>query len=495
MLPDLPELESVEANIRGHLIAVVVALVFAGGFLSVILWVYLTALQSTADLRNIIVISAAISAGLCLWLLYRLVFDDFAWHSDSTGLFQRNLVRRKFTPWDRMSGAPARLIKLATQMYSLTALAASVWQHCRRHRVPGAELSMLAQSFWGVVPDEVPTVIEWEDPKNVRRAYRAWVATGLVLAAIGLGLFAASFVCRCADDLRFFAFILGLYVPLFVLVHAFGLRSRASFVQLDSLSLQVHTLRGLIGLEAAQVVRARWLADGLSLHTAEQRVVIPSGVEHEETGKLILAIVRWLRSAAHPIPVTIPPSLRSYPCASPEEASEIAADTAKLRTSLGERIVSAALPIMLLVVPALGASFDGSMNRVIGMAIAGGGVVLAAAIWWLANSYSMIADSDGLTKTFLWWKRRLLWIDVSDYTQSRPMGSRSRDVRAYGTVQTFRTADGRIAMRFSLDVGSGKDRERLMRFIHGRLAEHLPPEKLNKPWKSRPWEPPTALTE
>lgn len=38
-------------------------------------------------------------------------------------------------------------------------------------------------------------------------------------------------------------------------------------------------------------------------------------------------------------------------------------------------------------------------------------------------------------------------------------------------------------------IGAGPDRQQFLTYVNARLAEVLPADVLNPPWKARPWTP------
>jgi hypothetical protein len=64
-------------------------------------------------------------------------------------------------------------------------------------------------------------------------------------------------------------------------------------------------------------------------------------------------------------------------------------------------------------------------------------------------------------------------------------------LRATSTItqHLLRDENGRILINIAPGVGSKSDQQRFLAYVHARLAEALPPDALNPPWKSRPWTP------
>ena len=213
-------------------------------------------------------------------------------------------------------------------------------------------------------------------------------------------------------------------------------------------------------------------------------MMIPLDSFRDESSRLILAIIRWLRTSPKQILVVIPESLRVLP---EEPIMDLGTDPtslekAELRMTLADR---AALVVLWLVFPVMWATLAllNAPKTVIVLVLVPLAVAGSALVWWLGGKFSLVSDASGFTKSFLFWKKRAAWEDVACFTFGRLAGT---GVRSATPRFGLWDANGRLLLGFSRNYGSWAEWQRLVAYVHVQLRRVLSPEKLNKPWKSRP---------
>lgn len=503
-LPDLPALESAEAG-TGHtwpIAAVMLGILFliVGGAI----WFLGEYRQYLGQQTGLMYAVTAVSALASLWLIVGLVIGDYHWKTTSEGLFARSILRRRFVRWSDVRQASSRqsslrscpAYKLRTSAgrfevypastYPMIMLYTSVWQHLRRAGMAdGLALPVLACSIWDRIPDELPREMDWTDT----RPPRLWpyIAVPAVFTA-GVLWFSATAVL---EGQYFIAVLMLLFSSILPITFASVLRevrSSAKQVSLREDRLAAVTGRGALTLPWSEVTQACW---GRDSDSGGMRIVIRGGTPSCEVGipyrpsdegsaRLVLAVIRRLRTASVPQALFIPDELHAAP-------DTLAGDEALrtgpvvLRLTWAERIGAAfpGVPIVMLASLFFVDKPDPNpWHIVIPTAVAYGVGLL------LSGSYRVSADDQGISKRFLFWSKSVLWENVVGYSvfEMRPASVREQ--------RLLIGKDGRMLMSIAPGVRPQSDRRRFLAYVHARLAEVLPDDVLNPPWKARPWTPP-----
>lgn len=488
-LSDLPSLESVEVSLPQRPILSVIALAIVAGFLSLAGWAYWYACPHTPDLDRAMLIGAVFGVAGCIYILYRLFWTDFSWRTDAAGLMSRSLLRTRHTRWEDIQSAP-RDTSSKPELLALAPLKASIWQHLRKCGRPGiVSLPREALSFWDTIPDAVPEDIEWDNPNHVRRTRLCliFITTTLVLLAIVLMAFGwlTNYGASCSD----FAVIALLYASFF------GMFLACVRMQPDHIRLSGQEIEARIGSRSVVIKQGDVISANLDLHgmlhlrcRGRIHIIIPIDTIYDESSKLALAVIRWLRTAPKPLMVTIPDLLRSSydsELVIPND-EDVAMEKVAIRMTLADKIASAFLAFMFsacIVIVIIGKSSTPSALTIITSAAIV--FLISALTWWGVGSFVMTADRQGFTKRIFWWKKRVHWNEVADFTGGTRAGS---GAQALVIHRFLKSKDGRVLANISPQCGSIGDWERFIQFVYARLKEALPPEKLNKPWKAKPWQ-------
>lgn len=484
-LPHLNALETVEVTQASRLILAGISLLLTAGFLSSAIWAYTQWCRNAPDLKCPIMTGIIIGGGVCLWSLYKLLCSEYHWRTNADGLFVRSLLRSRFTRWQEMCVAP-RVTDKTRSLSSLTILAASIWQHMYAHSKV-SDLPDFALTFWDGISDALPHDIEWDNPKRTRllRSLSLTVAVTLIIA--GLILVVIGHIVSELADLSSLTFITWLYAAIFGL-NSFSLyKKEIEHISLHGKTLQARVRGKIISMEPCDVTSAYWGAPGmLNLHTHNVQLVIPLDSVYDESSKLILAIIRWLRESDKPILVIIPETLRASSVTPLTNAVMLNAtvDKAEVRLSFADRI---ALIILLLFFTLLCTALALQKSEVEAVAT---GVTLAAVIsstiiWWITGAYFIAVDRTCIVESFLFWKKEVAWEDIVGYTVGNRAGAgiQNRTLR-----HTLWGADSQILMTISLLCGTKADIEHFLQFMFAQLVNTLPMDELNKPWKAQPWQ-------
>ncbi len=488
-LPDLQPLETVEARDRsGHVFALVAILAVAG-FLSLAVWMYRMYPTEMREVSAPLIAALAFGGAICLWAFYRLLSANYYWRTDAEGLETRSLVRRRFERWADAKSIPRIEYRLRCKS-RLLPVAASVWQHMRRlGKAEVADLPEPALTFWDEIPDALPWEAEWDQPSGVRMGKRVLLSAAALLVCLGLGLAVAGLVVPHQRDLLVWAVCSWLYALCFG-----GMLSRAYGPQPEHISLDRRTLRARFGdrtVEVASndVLSAGWWGEPglLQLRTATSRIAIPLDSTRDGSSKLVLAVIRWLRTSSKPVLVAIPRTLRMSPWTSDLLSDEEmrAIDRVEVRFSMADRFGLLFLALMLTAPWVALALRRAPIGWIVGATVLAT-IVVSALTWWAASTYRVFADREALGKECLWWRKRVRWEDVARFTFGSKAGSAIQDTTLRWTL---RDAKGRILLCLTTENGTKKQWEAFARFMYSRLAKVLPAEELSKPWLARPWSP------
>lgn len=484
-LPDIPALESVEIRELERPLAASFALLIVGGVMGLFVWAYVGPCQCAPDLLAPVVLAVILGGGCLLWVLHSLLFGDFCWRTNADGLHSRSLVRRRFVRWEDMKSAP-RIAGKSPTLCSLALLDTSIWQHLRRHdKADQAALLESSLSLWDEIPGELPSVIEWDNPRPVRRWHRLLVVGSAILLVSGLWL-VVDWRVRGSRDLFDWMSICWMYGVLFWGL-AFFQRMQPEHISLSGDTLQARTVRAMLEIRPSDVTAAWWAGPGmLHLRTRRSHLVVPLDSIHDESSKLVLGIIRWLRTAPKPVLVVIPQVLRTPFDGEVIRASEeptAAADRAEIHLGLAERIMVLALALMFGV-PVVGLISEKSpAAHVVAESILALALLLALT-WWLTGSFAMTADTTGFAKSFLWWRKRVEWSEVANYTVGNRAGSGAQNTSMRCTLWS---SGGRRLVQISPQCGPRAEWEAFMGFVFALLSEVMPKERFVKSWKARPW--------
>lgn len=315
-LPDLPELEAVEARGLSPLPALAL-LAFPLLFTSFAAWggwVYRDFLAP-----HEIALIATIPL-LFLYVIFRFLTDYYRYNTNADGFSAQGLIRRRSIRWTDINGASiqkrrSRYPKLILRMdrgsfrlplpsaggrSPMDVLVASVYQHLRRlGKADGLELTPSMLSLWREIPDDVPTEAEWGKPASLGPklgylfllllfcAYLAYLWTGIHVKAIAI-------ISMSLFTLMMLGVLLGAVVE--------SLR-KAYRARVTEDGLEAGLLLKTIRVPWSSIRAARWRVAGqatvLSINSAVAKLDIPFRVGSKESEQLTLAIIRQLRTVGH----------------------------------------------------------------------------------------------------------------------------------------------------------------------------------------------------
>lgn len=482
-LPDLPTLESVELKNWHGLIILSFHIGMALLFGAFAIWSYFQYREFLETRGVVLVIIIAVLTG---WSLLRLLTADLYFRTDPRGICIGGILHRRFVQWVVIRSACSirgRLDELAyvlntsngkyrmpTRMEGMRhaghEFGASVWQHLRQcGKADHIELSCEALSFWDEIPDEVPQRMEWTGKSRAGELAAAIVM--LLLFGGGIAYLAvpsptSPFWVVLVSGVALIAWLL--YRDICLPAVQFSLREDG---------FEARRLAGIVRARWSEVTAARWERQYLVLELGRLHVLVPHDISSDDSGKLILALIRKLREIENPQALVIPDSLRVS--ANTGEAGAFSGDQrVELRLAVWEKYVSV-FPALFLSLPIL-IPFDG---KPVGMALAGV-VVAAICIFavYAAGTYVMAADSDGVSKRFLWWSKSASWQDVASI--KTVAGGKSTQVK-----RLLVDAAGKALLDISTGVGNKQDRERFRLFVDARLAQLS--QVKTKSWLARPY--------
>lgn len=487
-LPDLPALESVEMKNWGTLLLLSFHLSLALLFAGACIWGYFAYLEFLPS--GTVALIAAMGA-LCVWVVVRLLFADRYYRTSSKGLIVNSVLRRRFIQWADVSEAHASPSVLGDTYLTLSTragrisvpcrsdgkrfhgveLSASVWQHLRQcGKGQGLELSPEALSLWDVIPDEAPHQMEWHGGSKRPEAIAA-VCCVLLYASMGCW-----FAVDIALDLFHVAFggivLMGGIVVAWLLLRE--ARNTASRFSLSDQGFDAETLWRRVSVSWSEVTGARWERQNLALVYGRKReqVWVPLVSGDEASGKLILALIRRLRTIGSPQALAIPGQLRASAHPAPESEQQ----SAELRMATWETLISpivVIIPSLMVFIPLEGKP----VLQMVAGAILFGIYCLSVRA---ADTYAVRADDVGVTKRFLWWAKSARWEDVASVVACPRAESAS--IR-----RTLKGADGKTLIDAGAGVGSKRDKEQFITFVDAKLTEVLPDSGTNARWLARPY--------
>lgn len=475
-LPDLPGLESVEVADSASFVPVVMHVLMMLAFTALCIWCYLD-LGEFIPRAGVALVGAVVA--LSGWMVLRIFAADFYWRTDPRGITARGILRRRFVAWGEISGARSVRTRLGETVYKLHTsnlalsirtrtdyrLAASIWQHLRRQgKVYDLEMPDAALSCWDDIPDEIPREIEWKGRSRVGEA-------------VGFAVFVLVFVGLLAWMIIDFGpkwpalvvfLVLGLGIATVAWLSFRELTTSASYFHLRDDRFEARTICGASEVYWSDVTGAAWQRMHLVIRCSRPRseVRVPCSPDDEQSAKLILALVRRLRTAGAPQAVPIPEALRGNLPTTPEQGAP-----AELRRSTLDILITPA-PAAMIGILLVAQHRDPSLRLGPEVILAVGLALLALyALCVVALSASSVrADSAGITRRSLLRSRFIPWEAVARYEVTRPMQR--------GHAWQFRLLDpgGRVLAALRFDHGAGDHLRAFLAFIEARLgsAPELP---------------------
>lgn len=499
--PDLPELESVEVNAYSTLrfAGVLTASMFA--FAGSLIWLYFKYFHYFGAELPIMTVFIGLMVATIMYMGVRAFGADYYWRTDSNGLTARGIFGRKLLKWSDIttvrttgSGTYSATYSIETEMnkaripshgmggfYLMPVLIGSIWQHLRKHgKEDGLSFSDDVDSLWDEIPESVPSAMDWENRRPPRVA-------GLVLAlAFFLGMPLGALVLLAREPrpvsvvVRMVLLLSYLYMAW---LHTREFRETTRRVTMSGDGLEATLPNGKVRIRWEDVCRARW--DFLNFHRIllpvprGGRILVPIDLRDDESCLLILAIIRRLRSVSTPIRLCIPVNLRAV-AATGVLTNQKVSDDSELGLSTFERLMfSFMVGLVGLIVFAQGTRQPNPPAWQM-VSVAG---VIAAVCWLVGGTYILRVDPVGVSKRFLWWRTDVPWNAVTGLSViQRVVGDRL-------PTRLLRDTSGNLLMRIAPNMGMRRDQERFDQVLNVYLSRILPPDQLDKPWKSKPWSP------
>ncbi len=362
---------------------------------------------------------------------------------------------------------------------------ASIWQHLRRlGKADNLTLPELALTFWDRIPDELPREMDWVNA----RVSRTWPTVMLLVVFAGFVLWGA-FAAASQGQ-----YIGTVFMSLLAVGMLWGCRSilreavpYAREARLTDERIDARTGHGAVSISWSDVKCARWRMDAntntvyilIGGGQPYREIAVPYVPFSEDSYKLILAVIRRLRTAGNPQVLTIPSILRSISSADVQSPALPAGERVTLRFMVAEKLAIAFLPTMIGFFLAVWLVDQ----RHAGLIAAVPPALLLAIGWLVTGTYAIEADSSGIRKRFMFWTKTVAWQDVAGYEVH---GSR----HAVSMIKRLvKGRDGKTLIDITPDAGRKQDQQVFQAYVHARLAEVLPPDALDPPWKARPWTP------
>lgn len=253
------------------------------------------------------------------------------WETNSDGIIVRGFFGRGFLRWsdvqevrirhNPLTGGPC--CYLSSQSVTIPIrfedprFVASVWQHLTRHgHQDGLAIPPEAARYFAPLPDDIPAEVTWENPRRIRVwAYR-----------IGLGLLYGSWSVAmiwwvwtrnthsCGDALIAYP---ALYGPVLLIQWCRRplLTARRITVMPDRLIAEVGTRSRSIAW--GDIRSAIWAKNRIEITARRTVLYIPWRLDDPASNKLVLALIRRLRSEPRPVQLPLPAGLVTTPAARP----------------------------------------------------------------------------------------------------------------------------------------------------------------------------------
>lgn len=494
-LPDLPGLESVEVR-SWNILAVM------GGFvcfyfllpMPFLLWSFLHYRRYLPDGVGWLL---GIYAALGAWVVFRMLSANYHFRVDRTGVMVRGVFTRRSVEWNEVTDAEMTdglsgevSIRLRSRSGDLVVgpglksagsdrFLASIWQHLRQiGKADQVEPTTRALSFWDTIPDELPLELQWGKPPS-RAQWLGPVLMFLFLGALPAALWLDP-PARWSGRV-FFGFItLAALIMLMVVVREWA--NEAKRVVLRDNELEVQTVVRTLRLPWSEVDYADRGGMGVLIGAGKLRVNVPCIVGKEDSERLVLGIIRRLRTAGTPQAIIIPDNLRTLAPVAPRDAHG-SLQPVELRVSAYDTL-GVFVVVGFFYLPASMAVLQGVHARwLAAAALAVGAVVVGLFTRCAARSYSLRADDEGITRAFLGSRRLVRWEEVAACKPSSVPKERMRGRKV------LKNAKGRTLTDFPPGFGTARDRAAFTAFVEAKLSQILPNETA-KPWLARPFSLP-----
>lgn len=506
-LPDLPGLESAEAgaSVTTWVIGFYVAFTL---FMSApLVYLYWYARPFFGDQLAIATVLIALIALLILWVILRLLSGVFHWKADAQGLTMRGPLRRWFIAWQDMEDAVSAegtgnlgyrlrvngsLVHVNVEGGSGSpAVYASIWQHLRRlGRAGDLQLPEAALTFWDRIPDELPKTMEWMNP----RPPKMWVTILPILLLVVFLVWAGIAILQGGNwYMKGMVSIAGIGFLAMMCSALHDAARTAGSISITDDRIEARAARGTVVLPWSEIRNAQWAQNTnsgisellVSGRSRPDRIAIPHRTSDGESGRLVLAIIRRLRTAGVPQALTIPEELRAQ--AGPARLGSQAVDSiallsepAEVRLTLRERLLIMMLPGFVAIAFMIGNGPEGTRSPTVSVPIALG-ILIAA--WLASGTYAVIADSDGIRKRFMGFGTLVRWDDIAEYSIC-PVFK-----RAVKNHRVLKNSNGKVLTELSLGFGPREARDRFWGVLDAKLSQSWVSTRPEEPWKARPWIP------
>ncbi len=388
-LPDIPALESVEQRDFNFL---VLPLAYSG-FLVFIVFI---AVQCLLDYRQYLgsgeVSLLVLLLALFVFLLFRILSGFASFRTDSSGFYARGPLRKKFIAWSDITSASIRktwakdtLLTLQTRHGSFSVaprglsasvsasecLIASVWQHLRRLGTSdGLVLTPAMLSLWEEIPDDVPADLDWGKPPSRGVKIGALLMLTLLSAGTVYGLVAMDGPTALRAMMG--SMIIGMVAVLkWIIIPEIALQAYRVHVGIDGIEADILLKR--VYIPWSDVTTAGWKGRGLGIVAGrvKKEIRVPYSLGSKASEQLILAVIRYLRTAGVPQAITWPTLISKDPDALRQLGrGRIAVFLSALDPPARKRIGRLYAMQNLLVIPALSAPFcllfTGALGKVAG---------------------------------------------------------------------------------------------------------------------------------
>lgn len=501
-LPDLPALESVEVKAYGLLKAAAVLFTIPLLFTALMTWMFVFYWQYLNNMLLIMIFGGGMAA-VCCWMLYRILWADYYWKTDSEGLFTRGLLRKRYIKWSNVVSAKTTRdvvrqtcykISIGTRTISIpihidgtfaetNALSASIWQHLRRYgNAENIKPKEEALTFWDRIPDELSDDLHWTNPKPV-----FWNASNIASLSFMLLMLIGSLVMILIEPADWW---LGLFsISVFsgiVLLPIWEYFTTAKAVILGKDYLEVELPRRKIALAWNDLERVFWAVQMANNNTClrihcknSTKVLIPLLHDDCYSQRLMLAIIRRLRNLEKPPVLIIPPVLRNQQYDLPQTDLTLP-NQIVLIPSKPESLTLASLMAFSAGFGLFAATRSGDLHlSIFAVMLYTAGIF--AIIWLPFVGYSVTADDAGITKRWFSWRKSVKWNDVKGGMFMISTLNRSKIF--------LQDSEGKTIMDAAAGIGTKKDRQLFNAFVQTKLRQILDANKIDTPWKARPWSP------
>jgi len=482
-MPDLLELESVEASHRAALglAAVVTALV------GTIVVPVLSCWRMYGEFLLPVLLCIFLLTLPVVWVVYRACTDGYYWKTDTEGITQHSLFRRRKIQWSQVTKAQDRRTIFLSSIHDIYGqsghisiltsagthdwqiLEASIWQHLRC--VGKADEFVLADgplSLWDTIPDAALEKVELNlrvsdetyiypvlylmlmaIPFVVTSEHRSWWPWIGLTALLGAGVLV--YFSRKNPPARHYV-LTPEYVE--VLGHS---PCRIPWTNITARSRQMTSLCGAVYRICSDEGHVDLLA--------------PLGYDPDSL-RAKLALIRHLREIGRTI--MIPRGLRLP-----------AAPRVNLPDKLDIRLprlfvwflpgVLTLLVGIAVVMPRVRPWGTGDTVMMLVISVSGWFAALAA------HKYRIFADSEGITKTSVWGRKSVRWSDVAVY--ERNPAPLKQDQTA---CIKLKNGDGRLLLSL-VPSNIQADWNVLTSYTDSKLSHLLPPPEEQPSWLARPF--------